>query len=553
MQHTKQLVATLGLLSFAVTGSACSVGSISDPDADSTDILDSSSAGKNESSTGASQGEGGSSGGDTSSSTGNGGSTGAGGEHVTPAIEGNCEPGTGTDYEVGDGQPFTSLDDVPWNTLGPGDTVRIHHRAEPYRNKILVSTRGAEGNPIKVCGIVSENGELPVLDAAGATTSPHQHWSPWTELQDYGVVLVATGAGESFDFRPGYIEIANLEVRGAKPGNTYTTSAGETRSFTDRGTGIYIVNGDHVTVRGNILHDNSYGLFALSKSEGEGGGEAFLSREIFIEGNTIYGNGVVGSDKRHNVYTETLGVTFQFNHFGPLRDGAKGSNLKDRSAGTIIRYNWVEGGARNMDLVDAQEHAADAVLDPRYHETFVYGNVLIAGPGQAAQVVHYGGDTIGYEQNFRKGTLYFSYNTVVTNHPVEEVWETTVINCETDDETVSMVGNVFWNQGTSTLRFLRYAGHADLGVNWITSGYKTVADGSTGTISGLSNLVVGTTPDLDSSTLVPQAGSPVIGAGVLLTGPASNHPVELQFLPPRTIEPRGVGGAMLSLGAFDAD
>ena len=45
----------------------------------------------------------------------------------------------------------------------------------------------------------------------------------------------------------------------------------------------------------------------------------------------------------------------------------------------------------------AQEHAADAVLDPRYHETFVYGNVLIAGPGQAAQVVHYGGDTIGYE------------------------------------------------------------------------------------------------------------------------------------------------------------
>ncbi|MFO0618811.1 MAG: right-handed parallel beta-helix repeat-containing protein [Polyangiaceae bacterium] len=488
-----------------------------------------------------------------STSTGPGSSTGSGGGGVLPAIRGECVPDTGTDYQVGDGQPFASLDDVPWNTLGPGDTVRIHPRAEPYHNKILISTRGAEGHPIKVCGIPSASGELPVIDAAGATTSPHQHWSGWVDLQDYGIVLIATGGDSPSTFRPGFIEVDNLELRGAKPGNHYTTNTGETREYTDRGTGLYIVNGDHVTARGNILHDNSYGLFALSKSEGEGGGEAQLSREILIEGNTIFGNGVVGSDHRHNTYTEALGVTYQFNYFGPLRDGAIGLNLKDRSAGTVIRYNWIDGGKRILDLVDAQEHAVDALADPRYHETFVYGNVLITGPGAASQVVHYGGDTIGYEQNFRKGTLYFSYNTVVTNHPIEELWETTLVNLATDDESVSMVGNVFWNQGTSTLNILRYGGHADIGVNWITAGFGNAAEGFTGSLTGLSNLVVGTTPGLDPVTLVPLAGSPLIGGGLPLTGRASDFPVELQFIPPGTVESRGANGAMLDLGAYDSN
>jgi hypothetical protein len=576
MQHSNKLVATLAILSTAFAGAACS-GISSNPDSGSTGDNVSSGSGssgsKDTSGSGsAGDGSGGAGGGDTGSSgssgdggsgsTGNAGSTGSGstgsgstgsGGGVTPAIRGECVAGSGTDYQVGDGQPYASLDDVPWNTLGPGDTVRLHYRSEPFHSKVLISTRGADGSPIKVCGILGPNGELPIIDGANATTSSHQHWIPWVDLQDLGIIIIATDGDEIYDFRPGYIEIDNLELRGAKPGNHYTTNSGEVREFTDRGTGLYIVNGDHVTVRGNMIHDNSYGMFALSKGVSEGGGEAHLTREVLIEGNSIFGNGVVGSDHRHNIYTETLGVTYQFNTFGPLRPGALGSNIKDRSAGTVIRYNWVQDGARILDLVDAQEHAADAVADPRYHETYVYGNVLIAGPGAASQVVHYGGDTVGYEQNFRKGTLFFNYNTVVTNHTVEEVWETTAVNLETNDEGASMVGNVFWNQGTSTLRILRYAGHADMGANWVSAGWKTAADEFTGTLTGTSNFVVGTSPGLAEDTLQPLAGSAVIGAGTPLSGGAMTHPIEFEFIPPGTVEPRGADGASLDLGAYDSN
>ena len=84
---------------------------------------------------------------------------------------------------------------------------------------------------------------------------------------------------------------------------------------------------------------------------------------------------------------------YQDNRFGPLRAGAGGNNLKDRSAGLVVRYNWIEGGNRQLDLVDAEDSDV-LVNDPSYGETFVYGNVLIEPDGAGnSQIVHYGGDS----------------------------------------------------------------------------------------------------------------------------------------------------------------
>ncbi len=47
--------------------------------------------------------------------------------------------GSGRDLTVGPSQKYSSLSDVPWDSLGPGDTVRIFYRPEPYREKIIIS------------------------------------------------------------------------------------------------------------------------------------------------------------------------------------------------------------------------------------------------------------------------------------------------------------------------------------------------------------------------------------------------------------------------------
>ena len=44
------------------------------------------------------------------------------------------------------------------------------------------------------------------------------------------------------------------------------------------------------------------------------------------------------------------------NYVGKVRDGALGSSLKDRSASTLIRNNYIDCSARCIDLVEPQEH-----------------------------------------------------------------------------------------------------------------------------------------------------------------------------------------------------
>src|SRR3970282_1976293 len=138
----------------------------------------------------------------------------------------------------------------------------------------------------------------------------------------------------------------------------------------------------------------------------------------------------------HNNYTEAAGIVFQFNRFGPLCTGCDGNNLKDRSAGTVIRYNWIEGGNRQLDLVDSDV----LYTDPAYATTFVYGNVLIEPDGAGnRQIVHYGGDG-GDEAVYRKGTLHFYANTVVSTR----AGNTTLFRLSSPDESADCRNNVLY-------------------------------------------------------------------------------------------------------------
>jgi hypothetical protein len=262
-------------------------------------------------------------------------------------------------YAVGPGMPYPTPGDVPWEALAPGDSVRIHWRAAPYLDKWVICRLGTQAQPIVVHGVPDPStGALPVIEGNNATTRGALNF--WSENR--GVIKIG-GANVPPEVQPTWIVVENLEVRGARTPNTFTGRNGLT-AYAANASAIYVEKGDHVTIRNCRLHDSGNGFFC-----------AYTTSELLVERCWIHGNGNVGSIYEHNNYTEAKGATFQYNRFGPLLAGAGGNNLKDRSAGCVVRYNWIEGGNRQLDLVESDY--PELTGDPRYHETFVYGNVLL--------------------------------------------------------------------------------------------------------------------------------------------------------------------------------
>src|SRR5437868_10115516 len=59
----------------------------------------------------------------------------------------------GPEYNVGPGQAFARLADVPWEDLAPGDTVRVFWREAPYNEKLLINRTGTAAKPIRIVGM----------------------------------------------------------------------------------------------------------------------------------------------------------------------------------------------------------------------------------------------------------------------------------------------------------------------------------------------------------------------------------------------------------------
>jgi hypothetical protein len=270
-----------------------------------------------------------------------------------------------TVYEVKPNTPLDTIAEVPWATLAAGDTVLIYWRATPYKEKWVICRQGTAAAPITVRGVPNPTtGELPIIDGSGAVTPAGLNF--WND--ERGVIKIG-GANVPADTMPKYITIENLDIRSAHPDYQFTPDTGGTMSYSSSASSIYVEKGENIVIRNNIIHDSANGFFVASSDD-------TVSRDILVEGNYIYGNGIAGSAFQHNNYTAAIGITFQYNRFGPLRAGSNGNALKDRSAGTVIRYNWIESGNRQLDLVDAED-SVQIRKDAAYHETFVYGNILI--------------------------------------------------------------------------------------------------------------------------------------------------------------------------------
>lgn len=441
-------------------------------------------------------------------------------------------------YEV---RPNTTLDtiaEVPWATLLPGDTVLIHWRATPYKEKWVICRQGTADLPITVRGVLGPNGERPVIDGNGATTPTNLNY--WNEIR--GTIKIG-GANIPADTMPKYITIESLEIRGAFQGYQFTGFSGQTLTYAQNAASIYVEKAENLTIRNCIITDGGNGLFIGSSS-------VDTSKNILVEGNYIYGNGNAGSGFEHNNYTAAINITFQYNRFGPLRAGAGGNNLKDRSAGFIARYNWIEGGNRNFDLVDAED-STQILNSPDYQKTFVYGNVLIKGDGGNNQITHYGGDS-GTLTDYRKGTLYFYNNTIVSTRN----GNTVAFRLSTNEETCDARNNIFFtvNAGT-TLAMLAESGTLSLVNNWSKSGWRNSFDGAfNGSVTGGSSFVIGTAPgfvDLVNQDFHLTSTGQAVNAGTLLHAdvlPVNN--VTRQYVKYQKSEARPVSGSF-DLGAYE--
>ncbi|MCU0722802.1 MAG: right-handed parallel beta-helix repeat-containing protein, partial [Planctomycetes bacterium] len=375
------------------------------------------------------------------------------------------------DYEVGPGRANTELDTVPWATLAAGDRVLVHYRIAPYRTKFVICRQGTQSLPISVVGVPDGSGALPVVSGENAATpSPLNYWN-----EDRGVIKIG-GANTPADCTPSWIVLENLSIRSARPGFTYTGDDAAVHAYVSNAAAVYVEKGTNVAIRNCELHDCGNGLFAASGTT-----------DLVVEGCSIHDNGIESSIYEHNNYTEANGITFQWNRFGPLRANCPGNNLKDRSAGCVIRYNWIEGGNRQLDLVDSGTLNGDA----KYAATFVYGNVLIEPDGAGnSQIVHYGGDS-GTTAQYRKGTLHFYDNTVVSTR----VGNTTLFRLSTNDEACECRNNVFYVTETGDrLALLNAEGVLNLRNCWFKPGYVSSHSGLTGTINDGGGHVTGTEP-----------------------------------------------------------
>jgi len=436
-----------------------------------------------------------------------------------------------TVIEVGPGQDATTPGAVPWESLTPGTLVRIHGRPEPYQDKWVVNSTGTADRPIVVLG-VPEDGKLPVISGDGALTrSTLEYWN-----EDRGIVKV--GGSDSPGGPAAYVTIECLDITNGRPGISFSAADGTSTEYTENAACLYLEDGSFITLRNNSVHGCGNGIFASSGSS-----------EVLVTGNHVYDNGNVGSIYEHNSYTEALGITFEFNHYGPPCDGCDGNNLKDRSAGTVIRYNWLEAGNRQLDLVESDFD--ELVDDPRYHQTFVYGNVLVEPDGAGnSQIVHYGGDGDD-EAMFRKGTLYFYANTVVSTRG----GNTTLFRCSTEEESVDARNNVVSvTAGGDTLAISAGMGAIALANNWLPSDWVDTHDQLSGSIDDQGN-VTGSSPgfiDAAAQDFSLAPGSACLGAAGPLASGASAHPVEYEYVRDQSGKPRADDGEP-DIGAYEAE
>jgi hypothetical protein len=402
-------------------------------------------------------------------------------------------------YHVGPAQAYQDLYIVPWDQLAPGDRVQIDWQATPYHDTINVGMVGTAAQHITIEGIPGPSGDLPAIDGTNANQNAQQTYFGWS-----GIFVVAQWTGGP---HAAFIDIRGLELSGATRENGFAPGAA----------GVSMYQCDHVSITGCYIHDNENGIFA--KSDDSYGNVS----DVYVAWNYVAANGRPDSDRFHNTYVEADGITYEFNYFLDVQGG---SNVSDRSAGLIFRYNVVRDGAIVIGISEPED-APSLVYSPLFGNDYIYGNVITntAWAG-AVNIIEFGG--INGDLSLYQKNLFFYDNTVVNRNDRDlgGRWQTTVFKIDSNDQQVYVANNIFFNttQDGNEPGDFNLAGHSGtfyLGVNWINVAYSPWNDGyqgnnpHEGVMYGAENLILGDDPgfvDQVNDNFNLASGSPCAGS-----------------------------------------
>lgn len=297
-------------------------------------------------------------------------------------------------HRIGPSQQYQHLRQINWDSLKPGDIVEIFRGPEPYREKIVIKSSGKKKKPIIIKGIPDAKGKLPVIDGSGAV-NVQKNILP--KLAARAIIIVGGSEPKRSSVRSSqdaadHLVITNLELRNANNSNYFNLNGSRVK-YAANAAGVYVQKGKNVVIKGCIIHSCCIGVKTAYYPDVD---------NFLLTKNIIYNNGDFTRTRwGHNVYLGAKKSVVQFNRFAELY--SDGSNIKDRSQITIIRYNWIQGGMnRQIDLVETKKYPIA--------NAYVYGNVIISGEKtKNPKMVLFGGDAKG---GSRRGTLYFFNNTM---------------------------------------------------------------------------------------------------------------------------------------------
>jgi hypothetical protein len=432
--------------------------------------------------------------------------------NLTVPVDCTVDPAmSGTVYDVGPSQALKTLAAIPFPTMQPGSTVRLHNEdttglhATEYHEYVQISQQATATQPFRMCGVPDSVGNLPILDAANATgRSDTSTYAP-----GYGLITLHSASYWAYwpDYMAAaYIMVEGIHLRNAKDGFTFVAPDGSAGQWAGGSACLRVAQGHNTTFIGNDVENCGDGAFTAFTADG---GYGSSDTNVLWEGNHFHMNGAVNSYLSHQLYLQAWGEVVQFNRIDNYQPGAFGSNLKSRGIQSIIRYNYLgDGAARQMDLVDVQDstplmsfgsflangpnsvHAiyprdiypADRIAAEQeaWNSHFVYGNIYVNSAGTP---IHFSEDHDGSEPS-RKGNLYWYNNTFHQKLCSEcsgqrwTLFDTTSgggsVSPHVEFQTIQVFNNVIWIddatkpvfQWNNLSTFIGVAGKNLISTNW---------------------------------------------------------------------------------------